>query len=265
MEWSLSKVIRIEGGEVSISPNDLRPLLAFFGIRDRSVIDSLVADAKTSRTRQKRFWWQQERFREHLTPSMQRLLEFEQEAVAIRYFAIYLIPGPLQTRLFAETVYRQFTDRFTKAEIDVRVESRMLRRQALLDRPNPPKLSVLLDESLVWRPYGGRAVLVEQLTDLHRLAREGRIDLRIVPFAVEAPLPTWGTYDLLYLKTDGDDENAVIYREADLSDEIVEDRVRAAQYHTSFDELWNASMNEGDTLELLSRRLSELSTDMGAD
>ena len=28
MEWSQSKVIRIESGEVTISPNDLRPLLA---------------------------------------------------------------------------------------------------------------------------------------------------------------------------------------------------------------------------------------------
>src|SRR4051794_34940481 len=190
MEWSLSKVIRIEGGEVSISPNDLRPLLAYLGIRDRATVDSLVADAKIARTRQKRFWWQDERFREHLTPATQRLLEFEQEAVAVRYFAIYLIPGPLQTRLFAETVYRQFTDRFSQEEIDVRVESRMRRRRALLDRPDPPKLSVLLDESLVWRPYGGKAVLIEQLTDLHRLATDGRIDLRIVPFAVEAPLPT---------------------------------------------------------------------------
>ena len=31
MEWSLSKVIRIESGEVSISVNDLRPLLPFLG------------------------------------------------------------------------------------------------------------------------------------------------------------------------------------------------------------------------------------------
>jgi transcriptional regulator with XRE-family HTH domain len=29
-EWSHSKVIRIENGEVSISPNDLRPLFNYF-------------------------------------------------------------------------------------------------------------------------------------------------------------------------------------------------------------------------------------------
>jgi transcriptional regulator with XRE-family HTH domain len=261
MEWSLSKVIRIEGGEVSISPNDLRPLLSYLGIRDRATVDSLVADAKISRTRQKRFWWQDERFREHLTPGTQRLLEFEQEAVAIRYFYVFLPPGPLQTRRYAEAVVRQWSDVLSPEDMQVRVEARMRRRQAILDRPNPPKLSVILDESLVLRPYGGPAVLLDQLTDLHRLASEGRVNLRIVPFSVESPPPTWGTFDLIYLRADGDDENAVIYREFGNSDEIVEDRARAEQYHASFDELWNAAMTEGETLDLLTRRLSELAND----
>jgi transcriptional regulator with XRE-family HTH domain len=49
MEWSLGKVIRIESGEVSISVNDLRPLLTFLGV-NRAEIDSLVADARIART-----------------------------------------------------------------------------------------------------------------------------------------------------------------------------------------------------------------------
>jgi transcriptional regulator with XRE-family HTH domain len=38
MEWSTSKVIRIESGEVSISQYDLRPLLALLGITDRAEV-----------------------------------------------------------------------------------------------------------------------------------------------------------------------------------------------------------------------------------
>ncbi|MDT5042493.1 MAG: hypothetical protein QOE51_3478 [Actinoplanes sp.] len=257
MEWSLSKVIRIEGGEVSISPNDLRPLLAYLRVRDRATVDALLADAKLSRVRQPRFWWQDERYREHLTPGTKRLLEFEREAVAIRFFSIYIIPGPLQTQAFAEAVLRQF-DTLSAEDIQIRLETRMRRRDDLLGRADAPKLSVLLDESMVRRPYGGRDVLIGQLTDLQRLAAEGRVDLRIVPFSIEAPLPTYGTYDLLYLKEDGDDENAVIYRELDITDDVVEDSNRAAQYHKKFDELWNASMTEADTIDLVAKRLSEL-------
>ena len=39
MEWSLSKVMRIESGEVTIAPNDLRFLLAYLGITDRARVD----------------------------------------------------------------------------------------------------------------------------------------------------------------------------------------------------------------------------------
>jgi transcriptional regulator with XRE-family HTH domain len=258
MEWSLSKVIRIEGGEVSISPNDLRPLLAYLRIKDRKTIDGLIADAKMSRVRQRRFWWQEAPFREHLTPGTQRLIEFEREAVAIRYFAIYIIPGVLQTKLFAQAVLQQWQFGLSPEDIKVRLDTRMRRRNDMLTRTDAPTLSVLLDESLVWRPYGGRAVLIDQLTDLHRLASEGRLALRVVPFSMEAPLPTYGAFDLMYLKEDGDDENAVLYREFEFTDEIVEDRNRAAQYHTRFDELWHASMTEADTIDLLSRRLTEL-------
>jgi transcriptional regulator with XRE-family HTH domain len=257
-EWSLSKVIRIESGEVSISPNDLRPLLSYLQIRDRATVDALMKDAKASRTRQRRFWWRDSPYREHLTIPSQRLIEFEREAVAARYFSIYIVPGPLQTRRFAEAVLKHWQFGLTEDDANIRLEARMRRREALLTRTDPPRLSVLLDESLVWRPYGGRAVLIDQLTDLQRLVGEGRIHLRIVPFSIEAPLPTYGSFDLLYLTDDGDDDNAVIYREFDFLDEIVEDKVRAAQYRARFDELWAASMDEEATNTLVRQRLAAL-------
>jgi transcriptional regulator with XRE-family HTH domain len=257
MDWSLSKVIRIETGDVTIAPNDLRPLLDYLQVRDRATIDSLLVDAKRSRVRKSGFWWQEAPFKEHLTTATKKLYDFEQGAVAIRFFSIYIVPGPLQTRSFAEAVLSGF-DTLTDEERAIRLQSRMRRREDLLSRPDAPKLSVLLDESLVRRPYGGRAVIIEQLSDLQRLAAEGRVDLRIVPFSIDAPLPTYGTYDLLYLRADGDDENAVVYRELDTTDEIIEDSTRAAQYHKKFDELWNASMNETDSIGLISERLAVL-------
>jgi transcriptional regulator with XRE-family HTH domain len=258
MEWSLSKVIRIEGGEVSISPNDLRPLLVFLRVKDRKIIDGLIVDAKSARVRQRRFWWQEAPYRDHLTSATQRLIEFEREAVAIRYFTSYVLPGVLQTRLFAETVLKQWQFGLSSEDVQARLETRMRRREEMFARPDLPKISALIDESLIWRPYGGRAVLMDQLADLHQLASAGRVALRIVPFTMEAPMPTHGAFDLMYLKEDGDDENAVLYRELDLSDEIVEDTARAAQHHTRFDELWNASMTEADTIGFLNKRLTEL-------
>jgi transcriptional regulator with XRE-family HTH domain len=264
MDWSLSKVIRIESGEVSISPNDLRPLLSYLNIKERPRIDELIADAKTSRQRQRQ-WWQEPRFREHLTPALSRLIEFEREAVAARHFAIYLAPGILQVPEFAEAILRKWhadrgpVDGLTEEEIAVRLEARARRREAFLARTDNPRVAVLVDESMVLRIIGGPDVLAAQLADMLRLINDGRITLRIVPFhSIEAPLPTFGTYDMLYLTEDGDDDNAVIYRELNLGDEIVEDRMRAELHRLRFDELWNASMDEQATIELVQKRLKDL-------
>jgi transcriptional regulator with XRE-family HTH domain len=258
MEWSLSKVIRIESGEVSISPNDLRPLLALLGIRDRARVDELVADAKASRVRQRVQWWQEGTFREHLTPATRRLIEYEREAVAARFFSIFFVPGPLQTREFAEAVLSKWQLGLSPEDVAIRVEARMRRRQGLLEREKPMHISVLLDESLVRRPIGGLAVLADQLTDLMHAIQSGRINLRIVPFSIDAPLPNQGAYDIYYLSEDGDDENAVIYREVAFTDEIVEDKVKAQEHRTRFDELWAASMDEEATIDLVQKRLSEI-------
>ena len=51
MDWSLSKLIRIEKGTVGISTSDLRSLLGHYGVRDADRINTLIRLAKSSRER----------------------------------------------------------------------------------------------------------------------------------------------------------------------------------------------------------------------
>ncbi len=51
MDWSLSKVIRIEAGTVGISTNDLKALLGLYKVQDPDEVDSLVAMARAGRER----------------------------------------------------------------------------------------------------------------------------------------------------------------------------------------------------------------------
>ena len=78
MEWSTSKVIRIESGEVTISPNDLKPLLTYLKFADKAESDRLLNDARNSRRRQ--MWWDEPRVRSHLTPPSRQLIQYEHEA-----------------------------------------------------------------------------------------------------------------------------------------------------------------------------------------
>lgn len=265
MEWSLSKVIRIESGEVSISPNDLRPLLTHYGIDDSELVNSLITSARTSRSRARR-WWQEPPFKEHLTPALSHLIEYELDARGIRYFSLYMIPGTLQTEAYARAVLNKWHEDLPPDALAVRLDARMRRRENVLRRSRHSPIALLLDEAILHRPMGGVDIFRGQLTDLLRLAQDGQILLRIVPFGFDAPPPTYGPYELLYLTQDGDDDNAVIYRENHLIDEIIEDRTQAAIHRARFDTLWNAAKDQASTRDLIQKRLAELGgTDLPDD
>jgi transcriptional regulator with XRE-family HTH domain len=156
MEWSHSKVIRIENGEVSISPNDLRPLLSYLGIKDREVANALLADARIARARQRQAWYQAPEFREHLTPALLRLIEYEAEARAIRYYQVYFMPGPLQIPEYAAALLAKYDEEIPADTIRVFVETRRMRRETILQRLGSLEIFMLLDESVLRRPIDRR-------------------------------------------------------------------------------------------------------------
>jgi transcriptional regulator with XRE-family HTH domain len=257
MEWSHSKVMRIESGEVTIAPNDLRPLLAHLGVKDRSVVDDLVRAAKVSRRRQT--WWTDPRFRDHLTLPMRQVIQYEAESTTMRHFSATVIPGPLQTREYAEAILRNYRSELLDEDIEIRVESRMRRRKDLLDRRNPPHILLLLDESVVYRRVGGAKIMGAQLADLANLVRDGRVNVRVLTFATDAPIHMFGSFDIFNL-TD-DDEDAVLYRESHLYDELVEDRPSVDRHRAMFDQLWEAALDEATSAEMIDGSVKAIQQD----
>ena len=256
MEWSLSKVIRIESGEVSISVNDLRPLLAFVGIKDKAEANSLIADARIARTRQRQAWYQKPEFRDHMSDAFRRLIEYEAEASAIRSYSVYYPPGPLQIPAYAAALTGSWGDHDIATEaVKARVEARRLRRDVILKRLGSFKLFVILDQSVLMRTIGGSAVLAEQLTDLHGLANRGLINIRMLPFDLDSPIANNASFDLL---TVSGGAGEVMYRENGLIDEIVEDAVSTARHRERFDQLWHVASAEADTIDFISGRIEFL-------
>jgi transcriptional regulator with XRE-family HTH domain len=208
MEWSLSKVMRIESGEVTISPNDLRPLLAYLGVRNRQVVDDLLQAAKMSKSR--RQWWDEPRFRDKvkadgsreviLSAAMRQLIQYEAEATEARYFSVAIIPGRLQTDAYARQLLSNYSDVLSPEVLAARLETRTRRREQLLSRREPPKIYLLLDESVLLRQIGSRQVMGQQLSELAKYVDEGRLVVRIAPF--NKPAPLIGPYELLYLGAD---------------------------------------------------------------
>ncbi|AEV81415.1 DNA-binding protein [Actinoplanes sp. SE50] len=255
MEWSLSKVIRIENGDVSISPNDLRPLLAFLGIRDRPTVAALIGDARIARTRQRQAWFQLPEFRENLTDATRKLIEYEHEAAQMRSYSVYYIPGPLQTPDYARALMTRFEDELSDAQMSRRIEARKLRRESLLTRAQSGqvRIAVMLDESVLRRTIGGATVFAAQLRELRRLIDAGTITMRMVPFSLDAAVTNNASFDLLVLG-----EGEVLYRETGLSDEMIEDRDVTAKHRARWNKVWDEVADEAATLAFIDRQIKIL-------
>ncbi|WP_433299972.1 helix-turn-helix domain-containing protein [Actinoplanes sp. CA-030573] len=260
MEWSLSKVIRIENGDVSIAPNDLRPLLAYLHVKDRALGAELLALAKTARSRQRTEWYQRPDIRPHLTPAMLRLAEYEAEAIEIRYFQAFHMPGPLQIPAYAEALLSIFSDEDIPADTrHARALARQFRRDTVLSRLGSG-LSVyaLLDESVLRRTIGVPDVCLQQLGEMRDLATTGKITIRMIPFDFDSAVTNNATFDLLTLKSGKAEERSeVLYRETGLRDEIVEDQT-VQRHRERFDKIWNAAATEQDTINFMGSRIKDL-------
>jgi transcriptional regulator with XRE-family HTH domain len=260
MEWSLSKVIRIENGDVSISPNDLRPLLAFLAVKDRAAISELLALTKIARARQSEQWHQKPGVKEHLTAAMLRLVEYEAEAVEIRYYQVFHMPGPLQIPEYAQANLSIFSD----GDIDettrrLRAEARENRRQKVLSRLGDGlAVYALLDQSVFLRTLGMPAVVLKQLREMKELATTGKIQMRMIPFDFDGAVTNNATFDLLTIKSGKAEERSeVLYRETGLQDEIVEDNT-VQRHRDRFDKTWEAAATEEDTIDFITGQIASL-------
>lgn len=146
----------------------------------------------------------------------------EQDAVQIWTYCSELVDGLAQTPAYAEAVTRatfpDISDEFLRRSIDLRKA-----RQRLVDREEPPLLRIVLNEAVVVRPVGGKAVMSEQLEHLVGWSRRPRIELQVLPFDVGAHPGMKTSFTLLRFPEGFDDmdciylenENGGIWQERD--------------------------------------------------
>ncbi|WP_406368539.1 helix-turn-helix transcriptional regulator [Streptomyces sp. NBC_00647] len=173
LEWSHSKIIRIESGTVGISITDLRALLALYDVTDAAQVDTMVSMARAAKERP---WW--DAYKNMAPQAFVVSIAYENAASVIRNFEPDLVPGLLQTEEYAREVL-QWTSPPEQAgpRADLRLE-----RQERLFRPDGPEMHFIIDEAALARTVGRPAVMRRQLNRLKELADHPKITLRVVPF-----------------------------------------------------------------------------------
>ncbi|MEN3357900.1 MAG: hypothetical protein V7637_1882 [Mycobacteriales bacterium] len=176
MDWSLSKLIRIEAGLVSIATNDLRVLLSHYGIDDAARTEALIETARIARTRSP---WQD--YSDLVSPELLMFLVFEAGATVIRYFEPLFVPGLLQTEDYARAALAAAFDvELTSNEKDRLVQLRTERQEILTQER--ASLHFIVDEAVIRRVAGDVDIMRGQLRRLLELLDRPNVDIRVVPY-----------------------------------------------------------------------------------
>ena len=173
LECSQSKVSRIETGQVSATPRDVRDMLTLYRVSDAQR-EAMVQIAREAR---QPGWWQ--KFVD-VPDGVPAYVGLETAATSIDIYMSVIVPALLQTADYARAVIGAVRPDLPGAVINRRVELR-LRRQALLDQERPPALRVLLDDTVLRRPVGGPAVMADQRRRLLEDAARPAVTLQVLP------------------------------------------------------------------------------------
>ncbi|MET8948789.1 helix-turn-helix transcriptional regulator [Streptomyces sp. NPDC004542] len=189
---SHSTIRRMEAAKVArLRLADAEKLLRTYGVTDQQEIDTFLQSVREAN---KRGWWHT--YRDVMPDWFAAYLSLEQAALQIRAYENQFVHGLLQTEDYARALLGAGNPHAPGQAAERRVALRM-RRQELLSRDVPPRLWVVMDETVLRWPVGGPGVMRAQIDHLIELNRLPHVTLQIMPFA-NGPHPAMraGAYHL---------------------------------------------------------------------
>jgi transcriptional regulator with XRE-family HTH domain len=253
LEWSASKLIRVEGGRSSITKVDLDALLDKYGVTSKDQRDRLQA---LNRGAREHGYW--DAFRDRANPTLLVYLGYEVGASVIRQYG-NTIPGLLQTRQFAEQITAATVD--DPVRITYVVNLRVARQAALARRDPAPRRMFILDEAAVRRHVGIRKdpmIMPDQLRHIAAAARaDERLTVQIIPFSAGEHAGIPGAFTLL--EFEGGLQDTVYLDGGQTFLMASGEDPRVSEYADRFDKLRGAALPPTESIEFLLAAAEEMS------
>ena len=187
LRWQPSKISRIERSLSGVAPDDLAQLLEFYEAPPemRSTIGALARQA-TRRSHASS---------EALPDAYEAYTRFEEQATQLSIYAAMVVPGLCQIPEYAAAIIGATPtpeEQFAGERMEVR-----MKRQWILGRIPPLRLSVVIDESVLHRPIGGAEVMHRQRLRLIELSQRPETTIRVLPLSVGVHPALTGQFTIL--------------------------------------------------------------------
>ncbi|MEV6830477.1 helix-turn-helix transcriptional regulator [Amycolatopsis sp. NPDC051102] len=173
---SESKISRLELGRVGFKERDVTDLLTMYGVDDPTERRTFLEMVKQSN---EPGWWR--RFGDTMPNWFTDLVGLEEAAARIQIWEPIYVSGLLQIEPYARAIFSHGRPEMADERVDQLVALRM-RRQKMFSRPDAPRVWMVLDESVLYRPIGGMKVLKQQIEFLLEMSALPHVSVQVLPF-----------------------------------------------------------------------------------
>ena len=200
-----------------------------------------------------RFWNNSRKWEGQYPAWFKDWVDAEEHARVIRWWEPLLIPGLLQTADYARELFRAWQS-VNDADVVERNVSARLDRQAIFDRPNPPTLLAVIDETVLWRGIGNPEIMRAQMEYLIDMSARPNIAAHVVPADVGAHTGLLGAFIVADL--DGE-SGRVVYLETPDQGLISDAPSLATKILGMFERVRSEALPKGSSHDLIRRVVNE--------
>ncbi|MFE0908100.1 helix-turn-helix domain-containing protein [Streptomyces rochei] len=124
------------------------------------------------------------------------MARLEARATALNVYAVYAVPGLLQTEDYARAVFHMQRPLLEDEVIEQRLEARMVRQEIFCRRP-APLMSFVIEEAVLRRPIGGPKVMREALEQILVTGQSRNVEVQVMPIDREDNAALGGPFSLI--------------------------------------------------------------------
>ena len=170
--------------------------------------------------------------------------EAEARAHTVRYWAPIILPGIVQTPAYATELFKAM--RFDPVKVAERLEVRMA-RQAILERPDPPDITIVVWEPVLHHQIGTSETMHEQIARLVELSDMPTVTIHVLPSAHGAN-PGLGGAIQLAATTDAPE---LLLSDTLVEDHLTNDPVQVRQASSTFNSVRADAFNRAGSRDIL--------------
>ncbi|MEV5954808.1 helix-turn-helix transcriptional regulator [Streptomyces sp. NPDC051987] len=189
-------------------------------------------------------------------PQFKNFALVEQEAVTLSSYQTFVIDGLFQTPEYARALIGGGYPKLPEEKVEELVEARVARR-ALFDRADPtPMIEVILEESVLRRPFGSWEVTRDQLRSLAEDAERDNVSVQVLPLERGLRAGHAGARgNMVLVKTK--EHHDLVYLEIEEESLLVSDPAKVARLTHRYAKIRTQALSSDDSLSLIRKLAGE--------